>query len=198
MMLELQEAGCHNINFVTPEHVVPQILEALVLAVQAGLRVPLVYNTSAYDSLESLRWLDGVVDIYMPDFKFWDDQLSFRYLKAKNYPRVARKVLAEMYRQVGPLTLNKDGLARRGVLVRHLLMPGFPDETQQILRFLADVGPGMYVNLMDQYYPAGKVSRQQYPELNRRLPAAEFVSAREFALQLGLRLDERRSRPGQG
>lgn len=196
MMLELQDEGCHNINFVTPEHVVPQILEALVLAVEAGLRVPLVYNTSAYDSLESLQWLDGVVDIYMPDFKFWDGQLSLRYLKAKNYPQIARKVIMEMCRQVGPLTLNEDGLARRGVLVRHLVMPGFPDETCEILRFLAEVQPGMTVNLMDQYHPAGKVSHQQYPELNRRLPHAEFIAAREFALGLGLCLDERRSWPG--
>lgn len=196
MMLELQEAGCHNINFVTPEHVVPQILEALVLAVEAGLHLPLVYNTSAYDSLESLRWLDGVVDIYMPDFKFWDGQLSLRYLKAKNYPRVACRVITEMYRQVGPLTLNRDGLARRGVLVRHLVMPGFPDETRQILHFLADVGPGMYVNLLDQYHPAGKVSRQNYSELNSRLPPAEFAAARKLALELGLRLDERHALPG--
>lgn len=193
MMLALQDAGCHNINFVTPEHVVPQLLEALPLAVEAGLRLPLVYNTSAYDSPESLRWLDGVVDIYMPDCKFFDSKLSLRYLKAKDYGPAARQVITEMFRQVGPLKFDEKGLAKRGVLVRHLVMPGFLDETRQILEFLAGVGPGMYVNLMDQYYPAGKVSPQKYPEINRRLTSSELGQARHMARGLGLRLDERRS-----
>ncbi len=196
MMLELQDWGCHNINFVTPEHVVPQVLEALVLAVEGGLRLPLVYNTSAYDAMESLRWLDGVVDIYMPDFKFWTPELARRYLRARNYPEVARRVIREMHRQVGPLAFDEHGLARRGLLVRHLVMPGFLDETRAILRWLAEeVSPDTYVNLMDQYYPAGKVTANRYPELNRGLSPQEYRSALAYARQVGLwRLDQRRSR----
>lgn len=194
MMLELQEAGCHNINFVTPEHVVPQILEALVIAVEAGLRLPLVYNTSAYDSLDSLRLLDGVVDIYMPDFKFWDTDLTLRYLKAKDYGEVASRAIREMHRQVGSLKFDEQGLARRGVLVRHLLMPGMLEESQRILDFLArEVAPDTYVNVMAQYYPAGKVSAKKYPEINRKLTIAEYKRAVKIALEANLRLDERRS-----
>ncbi len=155
-MLELQSLGCHNINFVTPEHVVPQILEALPVAVERGLRVPLVYNTSAYDSMDSLHLLDGVVDIYMPDFKFWDPALSLRYIKAKDYAERACQVIREMHRQVGPLKMDESGIAKRGVLVRHLVMPGQIAGTESILRFLAEeVSPDTYVNVMDQYRPAG-------------------------------------------
>jgi putative pyruvate formate lyase activating enzyme len=193
IMLELQDQGCHNINFVTPEHVVPQILEALLLAVEAGLRLPLVYNTSAYDSMESLRFLDGIVDIYMPDFKFWDSKLSLRYLKAKDYGPAASRAVKEMYRQVGALTFDEHGLARRGVLLRHLVMPGFLDETRRILQFLADeIGPELYLNLMDQYHPAGKVSADKYAELNRGLSPPEYQEAVQLARQAGFRLDERR------
>ncbi|HJW84807.1 MAG TPA: radical SAM protein [Anaerolineae bacterium] len=193
MMLALQALGCHNINLVTPEHAVPQVLEALVPAIEAGLRLPIVYNTSAYDSLESLRLLDGVVDIYMPDFKFWDPQSSLRYLKARDYPEAARRAIAEMQRQVGDLKLDENGVARRGVLVRHLVMPGYLDETEAILRFLAEeVSPDTYVNVMAQYRPANKVSVEKYPELNRRISSQEYRAAIEFAHQAGLwRLDER-------
>jgi len=193
MMLELQEIGCHNINFVTPEHVVPQILEALPLTVEAGLRLPIVYNTSAYDSMESLRLLDGVVDIYMPDFKFWDSQLSLRYLIAKDYAEAACRVVKEMVRQVGPLKFDEQGLAKRGVLLRHLVMPGFLDETRKIFEFLAqEFGPDMYVNVMDQYYPAGKVTAEKYAEINRGVTTPELKEARQMARQAGFRLDERR------
>lgn len=196
MMLELQDLGCHNINFVTPEHVVPQILEALPLAVEAGLRLPIVYNTSAYDSMESLRWLDGVVDIYMPDFKFWDSQLSLRYLKAKDYAEAACRAIKEMYRQVGPLKFDERGLAKRGLLVRHLVMPGLLHETRQIFEFLAgEIGPELYVNVMDQYYPAGKVNAGKYAEINRGVTPPEYKEALQLARQAGFRLDERRS-PG--
>jgi putative pyruvate formate lyase activating enzyme len=196
MMLALQEAGCHNINLVTPEHVVPQVLEALALAVEEGLRLPIVYNTSAYDAPESLRLLDGVVDIYMPDFKFWDSRLSQRYLKAKDYPDIARSAIREMHRQVGPLRMDEDGLARRGVLVRHLVMPGFLEETRAILQVLAqEVSPDTYVNLMDQYYPAGKVSPRLYAELNRRLWPEEYATAMRYAQESGLwRFDVREPR----
>lgn len=197
MMLELQGAGCHNINFVTPEHVVPQVLEALVVAVEAGLRLPIVYNTSAYDSLESLRLLDGVVDIYMPDFKIWDEAGSLRYLKARDYPHAARQALREMHRQVGPLKFDERGLARRGVLVRHLVMPGMLEDTRRILHFLAEeVAPDTYVNVMAQYYPAGKVSATKYEEINRPLAGQEYRAAVQMAQEMGLRLDERRKARG--
>lgn len=195
MMLDLQAQGVHNINLVTPEHVVPQVLEALVIAVEEGLRLPIVYNTSAYDSMESLRLLDGIVDIYMPDFKFWSPHLAQRYVKAKDYPEVARRVILEMHRQVGDLVIDEDGLARRGLLLRHLVMPGFLEETKAILRFVAEeISRNTYVNLMDQYYPAGRVDAQHYPELNRRLTRSEYAEAVAYAQELGLtRLDRCRS-----
>jgi putative pyruvate formate lyase activating enzyme len=191
MMLELQAEGCHNINFVTPEHVVPQILEALPIAVEAGLRLPIVYNTSAYDSTESLAWMDGVVDIYMPDFKVWKPRSALRYLKAKDYPEVARRVLKEMHCQVGPLEIDERGLARRGVLVRHLVMPGLLAESGEIFRFLSDaISRDCYVNVMGQYRPDYQTAK--YPEIHRRPTAEEMREARYLFHQAGLhRLDER-------
>jgi putative pyruvate formate lyase activating enzyme len=196
MMLMLQARGCHNINFVTPEHVVPQILEALVPAAEQGLRLPLVYNTSAYDSAESLELMDGVVDIYMPDFKFWKPESAERYVKARDYPEVARARIREMHRQVGDLRLDDRGLASRGLNIRHLVMPGGLDETEMILRWIREeLGPTTYVNLMDQYRPAGRVNPEHYVEINRPLASAEYAAARRMARQIGLeRLDERRSR----
>lgn len=193
MMLELQEMGCHNVNFVTPEHVVPQLLEALPLAVEAGLRLPIVYNTSAYDSLESLHLLDGIVDIYMPDFKIWDERLSLKYLKAKDYPAAARAALKEMHRQVGDLKLDEKGLARRGVLVRHLVMPAGAAGSERIMRFLAEeISPHTYINIMGQYYPAGKVSGNKYQEINRGISRQEYRDAVAAAQAAGLhRFDER-------
>ncbi|HEY57397.1 MAG TPA: radical SAM protein [Anaerolineae bacterium] len=187
LMLALQEEGVHNLNLVTPEHVVPQILEALVLAVEQGLRLPIVYNTSAYDGLESLRLLDGVVDIYMPDFKVWSTQAARRYLKAPDYPQVARQALREMHRQVGDLQLDEHGLAKRGLLVRHLVMPGLLEETRAIMRFLAsEISPDTCVNLMAQYYPAGEVSAGRYAEINRRITPEEFRQAVAWAKAQGL------------
>jgi putative pyruvate formate lyase activating enzyme len=193
MMLELQAAGCHNLNFVTPEHVVPEILEALPVAVERGLRLPIVYNTSAYDSLDSLSLLDGIVDIYMPDFKFWDPVLSLRYLKAKDYPEVARRAIREMHRQVGPLKFDERGLAKRGLLVRHLVMPEGIAGSEAVLRFLAEeISRETYVNLMDQYTPAGRVTREQFREINRRVRADEYERAVKAAKAAGLwRFDAR-------
>ena len=193
MMLQLQAQGCHNINFVTPEHVVPQLMEALALAMERGLDLPIVYNTSAYDSLESLALMDGVVDIYMPDFKYWSAERSRTYLKAENYPDAARAAIKEMHRQVGPLEMDADGVARRGLLIRHLVMPGCLDETRSILQWIAtELGPDTYVNLMDQYRPAGRVSAERHAEINRPLTAAEFRAARQMASEVGLtRLDRR-------
>ncbi len=195
IMLELQNRErCHNINFVTPEHVVPQILEALPLAIEGGLRLPLVYNTSSYDALESLRWMEGLVDIYMPDFKLWTKQSAIRYLKAKDYPDVARAVVTEMHRQVGPLELDDEGMARRGVLVRHLVMPGLLDETRAIFDFLAEhVSPDTYVNVMGQYRPEYRAA--EYAEINRRPTAEEMHQALELFSAAGLhRLDRRNPR----
>jgi putative pyruvate formate lyase activating enzyme len=193
MMLSLQRRGCHNINFVTPEHVVPQVVEAVAEAVDVGLHLPIVYNTSAYDSLESVALMCGIADIYMPDFKYWSNDLSARYVKAADYPDAARAAITAMHEQVGPLVFDDEGLARRGLLIRHLVMPGGLDETRQILEWIAgELGPDTYVNLMDQYYPAGKVNAAAFPEINRRLTSHEFQEARRIAADLGLRrLDER-------
>jgi putative pyruvate formate lyase activating enzyme len=197
MMLSLQRRGCHNINFVTPEHVVPQIVEAIAEAVDLGLQLPLVYNTSAYDASDSIALMDGIVDIYMPDFKYWSSDLSAKYLKAADYPDAARTVIRAMHDQVGQLVFDDDGLAWRGLLIRHLVMPGGLDDTRQILEWIArELGPDTYVNLMDQYFPAGKVNGEKYAEINRQLTAAEFREAQQIAADLGLRrLDVRRPHP---
>ena len=197
MMLELQAHGCHNINFVTPEHVAPQVLEAVAVAVDRGLNVPIVYNTSAYDSLESIDFMEGVVDIYMPDFKYWSAERSRTYMKAADYPEAARAAIKAMHDQVGPLQIDEKGLANRGVLIRHLVMPGCLDETRAILEWIVnELGTDTYVNLMDQYHPAGKVNAQRYEEINRRLTSGELAEAYEIAAALGLvRLDKREPHP---
>jgi putative pyruvate formate lyase activating enzyme len=199
MMLELQAAGCHNVNLVTPEHVVPQVLEALAHAIERGLSVPLVYNTSAYDSPECLRLLEGVVDVYMPDFKLWSREASRRYLRRADYPEVARESIREMHRQVGDLVLDGRGLAVRGLLLRHLVMPGLLEETKAILRFVAEeLGTGCYLNLMAQYSPSGRVGRGgEFPELDRRVHREEYAQALALAEELGLRLDPRSCAEGR-
>jgi putative pyruvate formate lyase activating enzyme len=187
IMLDLQAMGCHNINLVTPTHVVPQILEALFPAVEAGLSLPLVYNTSGYDSLESLRRLDGIVDIYMPDFKIWDPDNAEKYLLARDYPDVARKALCEMHRQVGDLMLDEDGLAKRGVLVRHLVLPEDMAGTRSVVAFLArELSRGTFLNLMAQYRPAGKVQGEAFPEMQRGITRKEYTDAVEAARAEGL------------
>jgi putative pyruvate formate lyase activating enzyme len=193
MMLELQAIGCHNINWVTPEHVVPQILEAVPLAIDGGLCLPIVYNTSAYDSHDSLRLMEGIVDVYMPDFKLWSSETAKRYLKRADYPDVARESIKEMYRQVGDLVLDDRGMAQRGLILRHLIMPGLIEETEAILRFVAEeLGQGCYVNLMAQYYVSGKVGQDgQYGEIARGIHREEYEQALALARELGLRLDPR-------
>ncbi len=194
IMLRLQETGCHNINFVTPEHVAPQILEALPIAIEMGLRLPLVYNTSSYDSLDSIDLMDGVVDVYMPDFKLWDRERCRKYLLAPDYSDAAREALRAMHRQVGELKLDERGLALRGVLVRHLVMPGLLDDTREIMRYLATaLSRDTYVNVMDQYRPAWRAaSRPKYAEINRPIQRAELRRAFEHATDAGLwRFDSR-------
>ena len=197
MMLDLQNRGCHNINFVTPEHVVPQILEALPLAVQMGLRLPLVYNTGAYDSMESMRMMEGIVDIYMPDFKYWSNERSQKYLKAKDYPETARTVIKEMHRQVGDLVLDENGLAKRGVLLRHLVMPDGLEDAENIMGYLSqEISADTYLNIMSQYFPAGKVSEIKYQEINRRPYSQELATVEKIARQCGLhRFDQREESP---
>ncbi|MHC5008060.1 MAG: radical SAM protein [Planctomycetota bacterium] len=198
LMLELQDQGCHNINFVTPEHVAPQVVEALAVAVDRGLRLPIVYNTSAYDAVSSLRLMDGLVDIYMPDFKFWSPDTAKRLAKAKNYPNRARDAILEMHRQVGVLRFTPDGLACRGVLVRHLVMPGLLEETRAIFRWLAEtLSPDTYVNIMGQYrpqYEVGSIASSgrrdagtvRYAEINRPPTPRELREAHEAARAVGL------------
>lgn len=204
LMLALQAQGCHNINFVTPEHVVPQVIEAIGEAIPQGLCLPIVYNTSAYDSLESLKLLDGIVDIYMPDFKFWKSETAKRLGKAKDYPDRAREAIAEMHRQVGPLKFGPDGVARRGVLIRHLVMPGQLDETTAIFNWLAnEVSPDTFVNIMGQYRPAYRVGKiamdgtRTYAEINRCPTVDELKAAYEASRNAGLwRFDQRHTLGG--
>lgn len=190
MMLQLQARGCHNINFVTPSHMVAQILEAVDLAAQRGLRLPIVYNTGGYDSLESLRLLDGVVDIYMPDFKFWEEAVGRQMANAPDYAEVARRAIKEMHRQVGDLVIDSSGLARRGLLVRHLVMPGGLAGTREVMRFLArEISIDTYVNMMPQYRPEGRAS--SHPEIDRTITMAEWREAIAAAREAGLwRLDK--------
>ncbi|MEW6584270.1 MAG: radical SAM protein [Nitrospirota bacterium] len=194
MMLRLQKMGCHNINFVTPTHVVPQILDALPSAIEGGLKVPLVYNTSGYDSVETLRLLDRVFDIYMPDFKFWDSEISKKYMKAPDYPQAAREALKEMHRQVGDLELDERGIALKGIILRHLVMPGGAAGTREIMRFVArEISPNTYVNIMDQYRPCGNAYK--YPPINRRITDEEYEEALTAAREEGIRrLDNREER----
>ena len=191
IMLQLSSEGCHNINFVTPTHVVPQILEALVPAIEKGLRIPLVYNTGGYDSVETLALLDGIFDIYMPDFKFWDDGMAEQFCNVSDYREKAIAGLKEMHRQVGDL-LVENGLAVRGLLVRHLVMPNQVAGTEHILRFLAkEISPKTYVNLMDQYRPCGSAGADAL--VDRTITAQEFHQALKRAEAEGLtRLDQRR------
>lgn len=191
IMVELQEQGCRNINLVTPSHVVPQILAALPAAIAHGLTVPLVYNSSGYDCVATLQLLDAIIDIYMPDFKFWSADSARRYARAADYPEVARQALREMQRQVGDLHINGQGQAQRGLLVRHLLMPGGFAETDAILRFLAEeISINCYVNIMDQYRPAGRAD--EFAELAAGISAADYRQSMQRAEQYGLtRLDRR-------
>ncbi len=188
LMLDLQDRGCHNINFVTPSHVIPQIIEAVALAVGRGLRLPIVYNTGGYDTVDSLRLLEGVVDIYMPDFKLWSAEACEQHLTAGDYGRQARAAIAEMHRQVGELVFRPDGTACRGLLVRHLVMPGLLDESAAIFEWLARLSPDTFVNIMGQYHPWGPILAAPPPgdPLQRRPTAAELESARLRARQAGL------------
>jgi putative pyruvate formate lyase activating enzyme len=191
MMLELQAMGCHNVNLVTPSHVVAQVLEAVAVAAHAGLRIPLVYNTGGYDSPEALELLDGVVDVYMPDMKYGSSEVARRLSHVADYVEVNRRAVREMHRQVGDLVLGECGVAVRGLLVRHLVLPGDLAGTRQVLGFIAaELSRDTYVNLMGQYRPEYRAA--EHPPLDRRPTAAELLRAHEIAGELGLhRLDRR-------
>ena len=179
-MVRLQEMGCHNINFVTPTHYTPQIVASLPEAIEKGLRLPIVYNCSGYESIEVIRLLEGVVDIYMPDAKYMDSNYSKQFSNAPDYPEVIKKVLKEMYRQVGDLTADSKGVAERGLLIRHLVMPNGVASSEAVLRFIAEeISVHSYVNVMDQYRPEYRA--HECPEINRRITQKEYLEATQWA-----------------
>ena len=185
MMLALQRQGCHNINFVTPTHVVPQILEALVLAREEGLHVPLVYNSGGYDSVDTLRLLEGIFDIYMPDAKYGSDEPALKYSNAPGYTGIMKSAIQEMHRQVGDLVMDEDGIAVRGLLVRHLVLPEDAAGTAEVVRFLSEeISPNTYLNVMAQYRPEYNACR--FPELNRPITGQEYAHALRLAARAGL------------
>jgi len=185
VMLRLQEVGCHNINFVTPTHYAPQIVASLPEAINMGLRLPIVYNCSGYESIEVIQLLERVVDIYMPDAKYMDEKHSKRFSNAPDYPEVIKKVLKEMHRQVGDLVTNSKGIAERGLLIRHLVMPGGVASSEAVLRFIAEeISPHSYVNIMDQYRPEYRA--HEYPEINRRVTHKEYLDAIQIAKRFHL------------
>jgi putative pyruvate formate lyase activating enzyme len=189
MMLALQARGCHNINLVSPTHVVPQILKGLEIAINQGLRLPLVYNSGGYDSAETLKILDGIIDIYMPDMKYSDERTAEELSGIKSYPTINQAAIKEMHRQVGDLKTEEDGIAIRGLLIRHLVLPHGLAGTKETMKFIAeDISPNSYVNVMAQYHPCYKAF--QIPQLAKPLSRQEFLEAIELAKRAGLnRLD---------
>jgi putative pyruvate formate lyase activating enzyme len=184
-MLWLQEQGCHNLNLVTPTHFMPQILKALGIAKERGFSLPVVYNTSGYDSVEALRFLDGVVDIYLPDMRYSDNQAALKYSIAPYYAEVNRAAVKEMYRQVGNLVVDTNGIAQRGLIIRHLVLPGGLSGTESIMKFLAEeISKDVYISLMSQYFPAYKATTMK--ELSRRITADEYEAARQVMENYGL------------
>jgi len=186
MMLYLQGIGCHNINLVTPTHFLPQIVSALVIAVEKGLKIPIVYNTSGYEKVEILKLLDGIIDIYLPDMRYSSEVNSVRYSSTPEYPRFNRTAVKEMFRQVGNLEVDKKGIARRGLIIRHLVMPEDVSGTEEVLRFIAEeISKDTYISLMAQYRPMYKAI--DIPIINRRITREEYKRAIEIAKSLGLR-----------
>ena len=185
MMISLQNKGCHNINFVTPSHVVPQILSALEIAIEKGLNVPLIYNSGGYDNVETLKLLEGVFDIYMPDFKFWDSEIAEKTCNAPDYPEIARKAIAEMHHQVGDFKIDNNGIAIRGLLIRHLVLPKGLAGTKEIAGFIVkEISPNSYVNIIPQYRPCGKA--YEIEELSNFLTQKEYNDAVKSAQEEGL------------
>ena len=185
MTLGLQKAGAHNINFVTPTHFVPQIMGALLIAYQNGLSIPLVYNCGGYESLEVLRLLDGIVDIYMPDMKYNESEMAGKYSSTPDYPKVNRNAIREMDRQVGDLEMDENGIARKGLLIRHLVLPENISGTRDVLRFISEeISTNTYISLMSQYFPAHKAPT--LPPLVRRITSDEYKKAKASLEYFGL------------
>lgn len=185
IMMSLQNGGCHNINFVSPTHYVPQILEAIYLAAEKGLTIPLVYNTGGYDKIDTLRYLEGIIDIYMPDIKFGNNNKARKYTKSAQYFDVAKAAVKEMYRQVGSLQVDNRNIACRGLLIRHLLMPDNLADSKDIVDFIAhEISPDTCLNIMTQYHPAHKA--HDFPELLQRIEKEEYYDLIEYAKSLGL------------
>lgn len=185
MMLDLQSQGCHNINLVSPTHIVPQFLDSLLIAAEEGLRLPIVYNTGGYDKTCSLQLLDGIVDIYLPDMKYADEDIAQRYSGVKDYPAINRAAVKEMHRQVGVLEVDKIGIARRGLMIRHLVLPNGLAGTRSIAEFISQqVSSNTYLNIMDQYRP--EYNACNYPQLNRRVTRQEYMLAVESVKETGL------------
>jgi len=186
MMIELQKRGCHNINLVTPTPQIPQIIKALSIAIEKGLKIPLVYNTNAYDSLETLKLLNGLIDIYLPDAKYSDDKIALKYSSAQNYFEIMKKAIKEMHQQVGDLIVNEEKIAIKGLLVRHLVLPNNLAGSEKIFQFLAqEISKNTFLNIMDQYYPAYKAF--QFPEISRPITEKEFEEAVKLAKKFGLK-----------
>ena len=186
IMLYLQEEGCHNINWVTPSHVVPQLLKALYVAVGKGLKIPIVYNTSSYDSIETLKLLDGVVDIYLPDIKYLSNSYGRKYSKVKNYPEITKKAIKEMFRQVGNLKTDENGIAYKGVLIRHLVLPENISTSKEVIDFISSICPDAHINIMSQYRPYYKA--YMFKELNKPIDMQEYYSLINYAKTKGLKV----------
>lgn len=185
MMLYLQNRGCHNINFVTPTHFTPQIVDALIIARERGLEIPLVYNCGGYESVETLKLLDKIIDIYMPDIKYSSNENALKYSGASDYWDVVKKAIKEMHRQVGDFVISSSGIAKRGLLIRHLVLPNDISGSKKVLEFIAnEISKNSYVNIMDQYRPAYLANK--FPELNRSIYEREFYEVISFARQIGL------------
>lgn len=186
IMLSLQKQGCHNINFVTPTHQMPMILKSLLIASEKGLTLPVVYNCGGYESLQAIELLDGVVDIYMPDFKYMNPAMALKYSDAEDYPESAKAAIREMHRQVGDLVTDQRGIATRGLLVRHLVLPEGVAGTDGVVKFIAEeISKNTYINIMDQYHPCFEAF--EHPPLNRRLTQQEYADAVQLAIDAGLK-----------
>lgn len=185
LMLKLQKKGCHNINLVTPTHTIAEILEALVIALEKGLDIPIVYNSGGYDSVETLKLLDGIIDIYMPDAKYSDSHKSKEYSAAADYWEVNKKALLEMHRQVGDLKLDREGIAQKGLIIRHLVLPNEISGSFEVLRFIVEkISRNSYVNIMDQYHPCYRAA--EFPEINRPVTHQEYRKVIDCAKSAGL------------
>ena len=185
MMLDLQSQGCHNINLVSPTHIVPQFLDALLIAVDEGLHLPIVYNTGGYDKVASLQLLEGIADIYLPDMKYADEDIALRYSGVRDYPAVNRAAVKEMHRQLGDLEVDKHGIARHGLMVRHLVLPNELAGTRAVAQFIArEISTETYINIMGQYRP--EYNACNFPKLNRRVTRSEYLLAVEGVKETGL------------